>query len=91
MDLQEAIDAGRLFSSGYPDFTWESRIDRSTIEALRARGHNPVGAPMSIGSVQAALRGPDGEWIGGADARRGGAVVRVASSESRVASKRSVH
>ena len=77
MDLQEAIDAGRLFSSGYPDFSWESRMDRSTIEALRARGHSPAGTPPSIGSVQAALRGPDGEWIGGADDRRGGAVVYV--------------
>ena len=77
MGLQEAIDAGRIFSSGYPSFTWEAQVDGATIEALRALGHTPAAAPTRIGSVQAALRGADGAWVGAADPRREGTVVYV--------------
>jgi gamma-glutamyltranspeptidase/glutathione hydrolase len=78
MGLQEAIDAGRVFSSAYPGLAWEARIDPAALGALRALGHAPAAAPARMGSVQAALRGPTGEWTGGADPRREGAVVYVA-------------
>ena len=77
LGLREAIEAGRIFSSGYPSFAWEAGIDGPTIEALRALGHTPAGAPTRIGSVQAALRGADGEWAGAADLRREATVIYV--------------
>jgi gamma-glutamyltranspeptidase / glutathione hydrolase len=83
MGLQEAIDAGRVFSSAYPRLDWEAQIDPGVIGALRALGHAPAAAPTRIGSVQAALRGPTGEWTGGADPRREGAVVYVTPTAAR--------
>jgi hypothetical protein len=47
------------------------------LDALRARGHQPAASATVIGSVQAALRGPDGTWVGAADPRREGSVVYV--------------
>jgi gamma-glutamyltranspeptidase/glutathione hydrolase len=77
MDLQAAIDAGRVFSSSYPRLAWEAQLEPGTVEALRALGHAPAAAPTRLGSMQAALRGPSGEWTGGADSRREGTVVYV--------------
>jgi gamma-glutamyltranspeptidase/glutathione hydrolase len=77
LGLQEAIDAPRVASSSFPSFTWEAGVGPSTLEALRTFGHRPAAEPTSIGSVQAALRTPDGSWIGAADRRRAGTVVVV--------------
>jgi gamma-glutamyltranspeptidase/glutathione hydrolase len=77
MALQDAIDAPRIFSSSYPSVTWEEGLDPATLDALTALGHKPAAMPTVIGSVQAALRGPDGEWTGGADHRREGTVIYV--------------
>src|SRR5262249_52100950 len=64
---QPAIDAGRIFSPEYPDLAWEQPIGPETLAALRALGYQPRDNPEPLGAVQAALRGPDGEWVGGAD------------------------
>ena len=77
MDLPEAIAAPRIFSASYPSLAWEEGIDPAVLDALRARGHQPAASATVIGSVQAALRGPDGTWVGAADPRREGSVVYV--------------
>jgi gamma-glutamyltranspeptidase/glutathione hydrolase len=77
MGLQEAIDAARVFSNAYPDFSWEAGIPAETLAALRALGHVPAEGPTRLGAVQAALRGPSDNWIGGADPRREGTVIYV--------------
>jgi gamma-glutamyltranspeptidase/glutathione hydrolase len=77
LSVQDAIDAPRIASLSYPNFTWEAGIQPSTLEGLRSLGHRPAAEPTRIGSVQAALRGADGQWNGGADARREGTVIYV--------------
>lgn len=82
MQLQDAIDAGRIASPSFPEVEWEANVGRAAGEGLRALGHAPREASEPIGSVQAALRRPDGAWVGGADRRREGTVVYVETRPS---------
>jgi gamma-glutamyltranspeptidase / glutathione hydrolase len=77
LGVQDAIDAGRIFSPSYPTVAWEASLEPTTLAALRALGHVPAVGPAALGAVQAAWRGPGGAWVGGADARRAGTVVYV--------------
>jgi gamma-glutamyltranspeptidase/glutathione hydrolase len=73
MNAQHAIDLPNFGSLGGPTFLEAQRFDRSTVDALKARGHEVREIEMTSG-LQAIERTPKG-WFGGADSRREGVVL----------------
>jgi gamma-glutamyltranspeptidase/glutathione hydrolase len=72
LNAQQAIDLPNFGSLGGPTMLEAQRFERSTIEALKARGHEVREMEMTSG-LQAIERTPRG-WFGGADPRREGIV-----------------
>jgi len=72
LNAQHAIDLPNFGSLGGPTFLEAQRFDRSTVDALKARGHEVREMDMTSG-LQAIERTPKG-WFGGADPRREGVV-----------------
>jgi gamma-glutamyltranspeptidase/glutathione hydrolase len=72
LNAQQAIDLPNFGSLGGPTFLETQRFDRSTVDALKARGHEVREMDMTSG-LQAIERTPKG-WFGGADPRREGVV-----------------
>jgi gamma-glutamyltranspeptidase / glutathione hydrolase len=72
LNAQEAIDLPNFGSLGGPTLLEAQRFDRSTVDALKARGHEVREMEMTSG-LQAIERTPKG-WFGGADPRREGVV-----------------
>lgn len=78
MDIQQAIEAPKIFSSSYPAVTWESGIDQDVILQLMAKGHAFAPRPTNIGNVQAVVYDLEtGKMYGGADTTREGTVLGV--------------
>jgi gamma-glutamyltranspeptidase/glutathione hydrolase len=73
LNAQHAIDLPNFGTLGGPTFLEAQRFDRSTVEALKARGHEVREMEMTSG-LQAIERTPKG-WFGGADPRREGVVL----------------
>jgi gamma-glutamyltranspeptidase/glutathione hydrolase len=72
LNAQQAIDLPNFGSLGGPTLLEAQRFDRSTVDALKARGHEVFEMEMTSG-LQAIERTPKG-WFGGADPRREGVV-----------------
>jgi gamma-glutamyltranspeptidase/glutathione hydrolase len=72
LNAQQAIDLPNFGTLGGPIFLEAQRFDRSTVDALKARGHEVREMDMTSG-LQAIERTPKG-WFGGADPRREGVV-----------------
>ncbi len=72
LNAQQAIDLPNFGSLGGPTLLEAQRFERSTVEALKARGHEVREMEMTSG-LQAIERTPKG-WFGGADPRREGIV-----------------
>jgi gamma-glutamyltranspeptidase/glutathione hydrolase len=72
LNAQQAIDLPNFGSLGGPTMLEAQRFDRSTVDALKARGHEVREMEMTSG-LQAIERTPSG-WFGGADPRREGVV-----------------
>lgn len=78
MPIQEAILSPRIFSSSYPNVSWEAGIDQDVILALMAKGHVFAEQPGNIGNVQAVIYDFEtGKMYGGADNTREGTVLGV--------------
>jgi gamma-glutamyltranspeptidase/glutathione hydrolase len=78
MEIQDAILAPRIFTSGYPNVTWEAGIDQDVILQLMAKGHVFNEQPEHIGNVQAIIYDFEtGKMYGGADNTREGTVLGV--------------
>ncbi len=73
LNTQQAIDLPNFASLGGPTLLEEKRFDTATVDALKARGHPVVEAPMPSG-LQAIQRTTTG-YFGGADPRREGVVL----------------
>ena len=73
LNAQHAIDLPNFGSLGGPTLLEAQRFDRSTVDALKARGHEVREMEMTSG-LQAIERTPKG-WFGGADPRREGVVL----------------
>ena len=75
MDMQEAINAPRLYNNATSAIQYESRFSEDTMKKLEELGN---GLEMSdeynrsFGSVNAVMYGEDGTLLGGADPRRDG-------------------
>lgn len=68
----------RIFSSNYPNVTWEAGIDQDVILALMAKGHVFAEKPGNIGNVQAVVYDFEtGKMYGGVDNTREGTVLSV--------------
>ncbi|MEG0804017.1 MAG: gamma-glutamyltransferase [Pygmaiobacter sp.] len=96
MDIQDAVTAPRIHSGS--DWTTsdetilvENRIDKETIEALKAMGHPvvEVGDWMDYPCVQAVMMLPDGTLRGAADPRRDGKAIGYSHVLTRTAEERS--
>ena len=74
MNLQDAVDAPRIFGPTYPTISWEVGINQSVRDELTKRGHTMAANPAFIGSVQAIFYYNDGRKFGAADWRRDGTV-----------------
>ncbi|WP_090141902.1 gamma-glutamyltransferase family protein [Limnohabitans sp. DM1] len=72
LNAQQAIDLPNFGSLGGPTLLEAQRFERSTVDALKARGHEVREMEMTSG-LQAIERTPSG-WFGGADPRREGVV-----------------
>jgi gamma-glutamyltranspeptidase/glutathione hydrolase len=72
LDVQRAIDLPNFGSFNGPTVLEAGRFPASVLEALRARGHEPVEISLPSG-LQGIQRTPSG-WFGGADPRREGVV-----------------
>ncbi|MBY0087267.1 gamma-glutamyltransferase [Brevibacillus brevis] len=78
MEIEDAIRAPRIFSSSYPNVTWEAGIDQDVILQLMAKGHVFAEEPTNIGNVQAIVYDFEtGKMYGGADNTREGTVLGV--------------
>jgi gamma-glutamyltranspeptidase/glutathione hydrolase len=73
MNAQQAINLPNFGSLNGPTLLEAKRFDSTTIEALKARGHEVREMDMTSG-LQAIERTPKG-WFGGADPRREGVVL----------------
>ncbi|MFZ2325641.1 MAG: gamma-glutamyltransferase family protein, partial [Rhodoferax sp.] len=73
LNAQKAIDLPNFGSLGGPLLLEDKRFAPATVQALRARGHTLVEAPMPSG-LQAIQRTTTG-YFGGADPRREGVVL----------------
>jgi gamma-glutamyltranspeptidase / glutathione hydrolase len=73
LNAQQAIDLPNFGTLGGPLMLEDQRFDADTVDALKARGHTVLVAPLTSG-LQAIQRTPDG-WFGGADPRREGIVL----------------
>jgi gamma-glutamyltranspeptidase/glutathione hydrolase len=73
LNAQQAIDLPNFGTLGGPTLLEAQRFDRSTVDALKARGHEVREMEMTSG-LQAIERTPKG-WFGGADPRREGVVL----------------
>lgn len=73
LDAQRAIDLPNFGSFNGPTVLESGRFPASTVEALRARGHDVSETEMTSG-LQAIER-TDSGWFGGADPRREGVVM----------------
>ncbi|MGN7470321.1 gamma-glutamyltransferase [Brevibacillus sp. SAFN-007a] len=78
MNIEDAIRAPRIFSSGYPYVSWEAGIDQDVLLQLMAKGHVFAERPAEIGNVQAIVYDFEtGKMYGGADNTREGTVLGV--------------
>jgi gamma-glutamyltranspeptidase/glutathione hydrolase len=73
LNAQDAINMPNFGSLNGPTLLEEKHFDRSTVDALKARGQVVLEIPMPSG-LQALQRAPGG-WFGGADPRREGLVI----------------
>ena len=73
LNAQQAIDLPNFGTVGGPLMLELERFDSATVQALQARGHTVVEAPLPSG-LQAIQRTPTG-YFGGADPRREGVVL----------------
>ena len=73
LNAQQAIDSPNFGSLGGPTYLEQDRFDRTTVQALQARGHTVVEVPLPSG-LQAIERTANG-YFGGADPRREGVVM----------------
>ncbi|WP_416548739.1 gamma-glutamyltransferase family protein [Limnohabitans sp. DCL3] len=73
LNAQQAIDLPNFGTLGGPTLLEAQGFDRSTVDALKARGHEVREVEMTSG-LQAIERTPSG-WFGGADPRREGVVL----------------
>jgi gamma-glutamyltranspeptidase/glutathione hydrolase len=73
LNAQQAIDLPNFGSLGGPTLLEAQRFERSTVDSLKARGHEVREMEMTSG-LQAIERTPSG-WFGGADPRREGVVL----------------
>ena len=73
LNAQQAIDLPNFGAMDELVILEKGRITPATANALRARGHTVVEAPLPSG-LQAIARTPEG-WFGGADPRREGVVL----------------
>lgn len=78
MDIQEAVNAPRIYNQASETVEYEARFGESTIEALKKSGNEPAPSDAfnkSFGAVNAVMYGEDGTLSGGADPRRDGKAV----------------
>ncbi len=73
LNAQQAVNLPNFGSLNGPTLLEEKRFPASTVEALKARGHEVREMDMTSG-LQAIERTPSG-WFGGADPRREGVVM----------------
>ena len=73
LDAQRAIDLPNFGSYNGPTVLEQGGFGASTVQALKARGHNVREVELTSG-LQAIERHPAG-WFGGADPRREGLVL----------------
>jgi gamma-glutamyltranspeptidase/glutathione hydrolase len=72
LDVQSAIDLPNFGSFNGPTVLEAERFPKSTIEALRGRGHTVAEIELTSGGQ--AIQRTSGGWHGGADPRREGVV-----------------
>jgi gamma-glutamyltranspeptidase / glutathione hydrolase len=71
---QQAINLPNFSSLNGPTLLEQNRFPATTVDALKARGHEVQLSPNLVSGLQALVKTPQG-WVGGADPRREGVVL----------------
>ncbi|WP_164216515.1 gamma-glutamyltransferase [Virgibacillus sp. YIM 98842] len=85
MDLKDAIEEPRIFSSSYPSIRWEYGIPSDVRAQLEEMGHAWESSNREIGNVNSILLDEvSGTYYGAADSTREGTAIGVSSLEETV-------
>ncbi|SDD08670.1 gamma-glutamyltransferase 1 . Threonine peptidase. MEROPS family T03 [Melghirimyces thermohalophilus] len=78
MELKQAIEEPRIYTSQYPTIRWEEGIAKEVQQAMEAKGHQFESSPRPIGNVQAIRIDPNtGLYHGAADSTREGMAIGI--------------
>jgi gamma-glutamyltranspeptidase/glutathione hydrolase len=85
MDLKDAIEEPRIFSSAYPTIRWEYGIPGDVRAQLEEMGHVWQSSSGEIGNVNSILLDEEsGLYYGAADSTREGAAIGISSLEETI-------
>ncbi|QKY70377.1 gamma-glutamyltransferase [Lentibacillus sp. CBA3610] len=82
MELKDAIEEPRIFSSSYPSISWESGIPSDVREELAAMGHEWQASAGEIGNVNSlVIDSESGAYFGAADSTREGKAIGITADD----------
>ncbi|WP_269410187.1 gamma-glutamyltransferase [Lentibacillus daqui] len=80
MDLKDAIEEPRIFSSSYPTIRWENGVPDNVRGQLEQMGHTWETKPKEIGNVNSMMFDDEkGVYVGAADSTREGMAIGLSS------------
>ncbi|MEW9677447.1 gamma-glutamyltransferase [Lentibacillus sp. L22] len=80
MDLKDAIEEPRIFSSSYPTIRWENGVPDNVRGQLEQMGHTWETKPKEIGNVNSTMFDDEkGVYVGAADSTREGMAIGLSS------------
>ncbi|ARI76012.1 gamma-glutamyltransferase [Halobacillus mangrovi] len=83
LELKDAIEEPRIYSSSYPQIRWEEGVPASARETLEEWGHEWRNSPGELGNVQAIRILDHGGYLGAADSSREGTAIGVDKTAGR--------
>src|SRR5699024_9410256 len=82
MDLKDAIEEPRIFTSSYPDIRWEYGVPDDVRDELAGMGHVWEDTPKEIGNVNSILLDAESDlFIGAADSTREGTAIGLSADD----------
>ncbi|ALX50675.1 gamma-glutamyltransferase [Lentibacillus amyloliquefaciens] len=82
MELKNAIEEPRIFSSSYPSISWETGIPSDVRDQLEQMGHEWESEPGEIGNVNSLMIDSEsGTYFGAADSTREGKAIGISADD----------
>ncbi|MCG3420293.1 gamma-glutamyltransferase [Oceanobacillus sp. GSFE11] len=80
MELKDAIEEPRIYSSSYPSIRWEYGVPENIRDLLEQMGHSWEETPREIGNVNSILL-HDETYSGAADSTREGTAIGISAED----------